>query len=378
MSFDQGRLRSMKSTSPSRSRMNQGNNTRQPLPKTIRDELRMCCALRGYSSIRSGDGKTLKQQHQLMSYFYHGVTSTSPSQILMLTQGISPYSDLFDTTTHRTVTSKSASSTKKSPTTKMFLKQKLSRDDSRVFYTGTDISFSDLEKKNRTSNTNPRTSNTLINGRQLTDMAKRGLRDYRKALSFTTDKWDLKKNEAIESGTTIDDVIEYVRRKMYLNDKVITIDDDDEEDKLDAIEHEEMKKLWKQVNEKPSAKMGTTSKESEVNSNDDDNNDNDINDALFYSSSKIDKADDQNDNEDDSCNIDKAKRKKERKIDDAASDTNTSSDIDDDEHYVPDSYFFNSFFAYCVWGPFATKEKQLTLLLLGKYTFEISLTNFIN
>ena len=372
MSFNQGRLRSTRSRSTSRSRMSQASNTRQPLPKTIRDELRMCCALRGYSSIRSGDGKTLKQQHQLMSEFYHGVTSTSPSQILMLTEGISPYSDLFDTTTHRTITSKSASSRKKSPTTKLFLKQKLSRDDSRVFYTGTDISFSDLEKKNRTSN-------TIINGRQLTDMAKRGLRDYRKALSFTTDKWDLKKNQAIESGTTVDDVIEYVRRKMYLNDKVITIDDDNEEDKLDAIEQKAMKKLWKKLNEKPSAKTGTTTKESEVNSNEEnDNNDNDIDDALSYLSCNKDNEDDQNDDNDDSSIMDKAKGKKKKGKDDEDSDTSTPSDLDDDDHYVPDSYFFNSFFAYCVWGPFATKEKQLTLLLVGKYTFELSLTNFIN
>jgi hypothetical protein len=46
-------------------------------------------------------------------------------------------------------------------------------------------------------------------------MAKRGLREYRKALSFTKDKWDLTKHEPKESGTTVDDVIDYVRLKMY-------------------------------------------------------------------------------------------------------------------------------------------------------------------
>ena len=191
MSFNQGRLRSTRSRSTSRSRMPLLAAPRQPLPKQIRDELRMSCALRGYSSIRSGDGKTLKQQHELMSQFYHGVTNTSPSQILMLSQGISPYDDLYETTTHRAVTSKTASSRKKTPTTKMYLKESLSRDDSRVFYTGTDITSSDLEKKKRTGST------IIINGRQLTDMAKRGLRDYRKALSFTTDKWDMKKKSRL-------------------------------------------------------------------------------------------------------------------------------------------------------------------------------------
>ena len=62
-------------------------------------------------------------------------------------------------------------------------------------------------------------------------MAKRGLREYRKALSFTKDKWDLTKHEPKESGTTVDDVIYYVRLKMYkrsISTDVIDENDDDE------------------------------------------------------------------------------------------------------------------------------------------------------
>jgi hypothetical protein len=59
-------------------------------------------------------------------------------------------------------------------------------------------------------------------------MVKRGMQDYRKAIAFTKDKWDLKKNSPIESGTTVDDIIEYVHRKMYLSNLVVIDNDNDE------------------------------------------------------------------------------------------------------------------------------------------------------
>ena len=57
------------------------------LPKAIRDELRMCIALRGYSAIQEGQGKTLQQQYACMEDFYHGKKGHSPSQIEMMTEG---------------------------------------------------------------------------------------------------------------------------------------------------------------------------------------------------------------------------------------------------------------------------------------------------
>jgi hypothetical protein len=68
----------------------------------------------------------------------------------------------------------------------------------------------------------------LVNGCQLFEMVKRGMQDYRKAIAFTKDKWDLKKNSPIKLGTTVDDVIEYVRRKMYLSNLVVIDNDNDE------------------------------------------------------------------------------------------------------------------------------------------------------
>jgi hypothetical protein len=50
-----------------------------------------------------------------------------------------------------------------------------------------------------------------------------------------------KKKQPIESGTTVEDIIEYVRRKMYLSDnKVITINDEEEDEKNDMLEWELM------------------------------------------------------------------------------------------------------------------------------------------
>jgi hypothetical protein len=59
-------------------------------------------------------------------------------------------------------------------------------------------------------------------------MVKRGMQDYRKAITFMKDKWDLKKNSPIELGTTVDDVIEYVHQKMYLSNLVVIDNDNDE------------------------------------------------------------------------------------------------------------------------------------------------------
>ena len=50
--------------------------------------------------------------------------------------------------------------------------------------------------------------------RQSHDAAKRGMNSYEKALSFAAHKWNLKTDSAIESGTTEDDVVQYVRERL--------------------------------------------------------------------------------------------------------------------------------------------------------------------
>ena len=97
----------------------------------------------------------------------------------------------------------------------------MSRETNRLYYVGDPITYRDLEKKNRSGP-------ALVNGRQLIDMAKKGMSDYRKAMAYTKDKWDIKKNCPIESGTTVEDVIDYVRRRMYLSNFVVIDDDNDD------------------------------------------------------------------------------------------------------------------------------------------------------
>ena len=60
------------------------------------------------------------------------------------------------------------------------LKQLLSRNEFLAFTAGDEITTTDLVKKHRSSSTE------LVSGRQLFGMAERGMRDYRKALAFTT------------------------------------------------------------------------------------------------------------------------------------------------------------------------------------------------
>ena len=357
----------------------------------------MTCALQGYSSICSGEGKTLKQQHaDVMLQFYHSVKDTMPSQILMLCQGVSPYSDLYETTTQQAVSKKSPNKKKNSPRTKTFLKESLSRDDSRVYYIGSDITKNDLEKKNRNG------SNTILNGRQITDMAKRGLRDYRKALSFTTDKWDLKKKQPIESGTTVEDVIEYVRRQMYLSEnKSITIDDEEEDEKNDMLEWELMKNLLDKGKQGKDNEESSSSAKEPTNATDSANeNVKTKGKATEKAKTKgkgkviptrnakakgkakkdeetVDSSNDEDDPNSDSdvsdTSISKTKRDKNDNGGDEDYDDEESavSNTDGSEYeyemvYVPPDYIFNSFFAYSLWGPFATEEKQLSLFLLGK------------
>ena len=73
-------------------------------------------------------------------------------------------------------------------------------------------------------------------------MAIRGARAYKKALLFSSHKWDGRTMAQKKSGETIDDVVEYVRRQMYLDkvkekiaSKDTSDDDSDDEDVLDNV-----------------------------------------------------------------------------------------------------------------------------------------------
>ena len=175
-----------------------------PLPKNIRDEIRMSCVLKGFSKMKCGQAKRLVDQYDEMQQFYHGYEPSHPSQIKLLSEAHINYRDMYDEITVPSI----QKSDNINSTHKYRLKKILTQDLSRDYYSGHDIRSDDLEKKNRTGS-------PLITGRNLHAMAIRGVKCYKKALSFVKEKWDMERNEPIHSGDTLEDCIEHVRVKMH-------------------------------------------------------------------------------------------------------------------------------------------------------------------
>ena len=108
------------------------------------------------------------------------------------------------------------------------------RDTSRTYIAGRDILLHDLEKKGCNGQ-------QLVSGRNLLDIAKKGVATYKKALSFVVKKYDIENMKVLESGNSVEDVIEYVRVEMYqlhlkqeaVRKKPIVIDGDDLDDSSD-------------------------------------------------------------------------------------------------------------------------------------------------
>ena len=71
----------------------------KPLPKKIRNELTLCCALKGYNTLAICKSQRLKDQYKTMATFYHGRQPNHPSQIKLLCAASYTYRRLFNTTT---------------------------------------------------------------------------------------------------------------------------------------------------------------------------------------------------------------------------------------------------------------------------------------
>jgi hypothetical protein len=89
-------IRSRKHTNKIRKSSQAALLPHQRFPGNIRNELRMTCVLRGYSSLREGLEMNQRQQQEALYNFYHGDGEKQPSQIQMLADGISSYKDLYD------------------------------------------------------------------------------------------------------------------------------------------------------------------------------------------------------------------------------------------------------------------------------------------
>ena len=192
----------------------------------------MSVALRGYAEIKCGRSMRLPDQHKAMSKFYHGKEPSHPPQIKLFAEAHVNYQDFY--TTKVVQSSKKKDTT--ANTTRYHLKTRLTQEIDRLYFSGSDLCYLDLEKKNRTGT-------ALITGRNLVDMALRGVRNFKKAYAYALHKWDAVKLQPKESGTTIDDVINYVWTKMYedlVTPKDKDNDSDYEEDKTNSTPNTEI------------------------------------------------------------------------------------------------------------------------------------------
>jgi len=104
-----------------------------------------------------------------MANWFHGKPTNHPSQIKLLSEGNLNYKKLFDEV-QAGATNKNASI---SSITKYKLKDDLTRDIRRIYYTGIDIKYHDLEKQFRAGR-------QILSGRSLVDMAVRGIKTIKK------------------------------------------------------------------------------------------------------------------------------------------------------------------------------------------------------
>ena len=304
------------------------------LQKELRDELRMTTAMRCYSIMRSGNSKSLNSQYEYMSSLFHGDSPSIASNIKMLCSGSYVYRDMYDTYEGDTILSKSSDVNLESRP-RLSLKVDLSRDKSRIYFAEEDIQYLDLEKKGRNGQ-------QLVSGRNLLDLAKKGTANFRKALSFASKNFDLEKMSVMESGNTIDDVIEFVRIEMYqlylkeenVKKKAIVLDCDDLDANDDSmnIEDEYLSSLQSSSTEKD------VSHSSSINA--DCNQTKDDKKKLL---SEIKRNDTSNKSDATNNNV-------------KVKDAKTSRTV------PPPQWFFPCWISFIQYGPFVPKDKRLSLL----------------
>ena len=134
----------------------------------------------------------------------------------MLCDGSATYRNLYDSS-QLAVTKKSI---EKSSTLALALKSSLTLGLNSNYRAGCEITAYDSEKK---------TVNypLLVTDWSLNATANKGVIFYCKALVYATTKWDLKKNEPKESGTSSANVIEFECREIYKEIYDIGIDESD-------------------------------------------------------------------------------------------------------------------------------------------------------
>ena len=175
------------------------------IPYKYFSELRGVVAIRGLNYLKQYGTISMAEQEERIASFFHGCQDQNLScQIELLAKGLPPYSDLYEdvqiTVTERNAVNNDAI-TKRKKLKSMFA---FNND----YYVGHEIQFLDLEKKNRKAE-------IRLSGRGILNMAKGIEANYRKALSFCKEKWDPDHLKCLESGTSEEEVVIYVRQKIY-------------------------------------------------------------------------------------------------------------------------------------------------------------------
>ena len=293
------------------------------LPKRIRDELRVTCALQGLAHMNEGNGMTVLKQYDAMFDYYQGKELSEVSQIKCLCKGIGCFSDLYYekamlVTNKKTKTKRSV----------LHLKESLLLDNSRGYIVGRDIKAEDLERKFSSSSLK---TLKLVTRRQLHTYAKNAMANYQKALAYSKHVWNMDTMEKKDSGNTLDDVLLYVWTKMYEEEmrKKKNTDRD-----IAAQEEEEDAEVFQDI----------TSNLNEV-------------DAVVKKNVGDDGDDGSKDSKDDSeYNL------SERETKDDITIEKEEEDEEKEKLVVPEDWFFPSYFAFVLWGPFVEPRNRLSIM----------------
>ena len=194
----------------------------EKLPSSIRNELRILCALRGHSLMKGGKGKTIKQQVDFMNAFCHRKEPSCPSQIKLSCSGTLHCGALHEAE-QRISASKADDS---GSTADLALKKMLNLHPSRKLRSAEEINVLDLEKK---CNSSP----LLATGRTSSSIAKKGCSYHGKVLSFASQKWKLDENKPIGSGAAIDGLMRFASQEMRDCINAAALNDLSDEEDLD-------------------------------------------------------------------------------------------------------------------------------------------------
>ena len=174
----------------------------------------------------------------------------------------------------------------------------------------------------------------MISGHNLLDLAIKGFKYYKKAMVYNIHLWDTTRIEPKNSEHTIQDCIEHVRRKMYL-DTLKGKNNNDEECEVDS-ESEDV--ADKDLVDDTGRNEAIETNHIALVDTSDSNIIRDTNEALASTAASSPTS--------------------------ADSDASVSSTPSEDSISVPEDYLFPSYFVFILWGPYVHPDKRLNCMLI--------------